>query len=107
MRVGAAFLRIDGADLLLAIRLTPKSAKDSIGGIWQDDKGAVWLQASVRAVPEKGKANAALIQRIAKRLNMAPKDIALESGDTSRLKRLRLIGRAGEADRITQELERT
>lgn len=105
--MSATYLRAEGADLLLAIRLTPKAAKDAIGGTWQDDKGAVWLQASVRAVPEKGKANAALIQRIAKRLDIAPKDIALESGDTSRLKRLRLHGHAGEADRITQELERT
>lgn len=105
--MSASYLRVDGADLLLAIRLTPKAAKDAIGGVWQDDKGAVWLQASVRAVPEKGKANAALIQRIAKRLKVAPKDIALESGDTSRLKRLRLVGRAADADRIKQELERT
>ena len=105
--MSASYLRVDGADLLLAIRLTPKAAKDSIGGVWQDDKGAVWLQASVRAVPEKGKANAALIQRIAKRLKVAPKDIALESGDTSRLKRLRLVGRAADADGIIQELERT
>jgi hypothetical protein len=103
----ARFLRIDGADLLLSIRLTPKAAKESIGGSWQDDKGAVWLQASVRAVPEKGKANAALIQRIAKRLGIAPKDITLESGDTSRLKRLRLHGLADDAARITEELERT
>lgn len=105
--MSASYLRVDGADLLLAIRLTPKAAKDAIGGVWQDDKGAVWLQASVRAVPEKGKANAALIQRIAKRLKVAPKDIALESGDTSRLKRLRLVGRAADAGGIIQELERT
>lgn len=105
--MSASYLRVDGADLLLSIRLTPKAAKDAIVGVWQDDKGAVWLQASVRAVPEKGKANAALIQRIAKRLKVAPKDIALESGDTSRLKRLRLVGRAADADGIKQELERT
>lgn len=105
--MSAPFLRVDGEDLLLAIRLTPKAAKDSIGGSWQDEKGAVWLQASVRVVPEKGKANAALIQRIAKRLRIAAKDITLESGDTNRLKRLRLSGYAGAADRISEELERT
>ena len=105
--MSAPYLREDGDDLLLAIRLTPKAAKDSIGGVWQDEKGAVWLQASVRAVPEKGKANAALTQSIAKRRKVAPKDIALESGDTSRLKRLRLHGHASAADRISEELERT
>lgn len=96
---------IRGDDLLLAIRLTPKAAKEGFGGVWRDEKGAAWLQASVRAVPEKGKANAALIQRIAKRLDIAARDILLESGDTSRLKRLRLIGHAGEADRIMRELD--
>ena len=100
------FLRSDGDDLLLAIRSTPKSARENIGGEWRDDKGALWLQASVRAVPEKGKANKALIQRIAERLGIAAKDIVLESGDTHRLKRLRLIGLADEADRIIQELGR-
>lgn len=105
--MSAAFLRSEGDDLILAIRLTPKAAKEQIGGVWRDEKGAVWLQASVRAVPEKGKANAALIQRIAKRLGIAAKDIVLESGDTSRLKRLRFIGRAGEADRIMRELDGT
>lgn len=105
--MSADFLRADGEDLLLAIRLTPKSAKDSFGGVWRDEKGAAWLQVSVRAVPEKGKANAALIQRIAKRLSIAAKDIVLESGDTSRLKRVRLRGYAHAAENIAQELERT
>lgn len=103
----ADFLRCDGEDLILAIRLTPKSAKDSFGGVWRDEKGAAWLQISVRAVPEKGKANAALIQRIAKRLSIAAKHMMLESGDTSRLKRVRLYGYAHAAERITQELEQT
>lgn len=76
-----------------------------VGGIWEDDKGTHWLQASVRVVPEKGRANAALIQLIAKHLKLPAKDIALESGDTSRLKRLRLIGMAGSAERIEKELD--
>lgn len=82
----------DGEDLLLSIRLTPGAARDELGGQWTDEKGAQWLSARVRAVPEKGKANAALIALLAKRLDWPRSAISLESGDTNRLKRLRIKG---------------
>ncbi len=104
--MAASYLRADRDDLILAIRLTPKSAKDGIGGLWHDERGAVWLQASVRAVPEKGRANAALISLIAKHLHVPAKGVRLESGDTARLKRIRLVGMAGAAARISEGLER-
>ncbi|WP_313802138.1 DUF167 family protein [Sphingobium sp.] len=86
----------DGDDLLLSVRLTPGAAREEIGGVWTDEKGAAWLSARVRAVPEKGKANAALIALLAKRLDWPRSAISLESGDTNRLKRLRIKG-GGEA----------
>ncbi|WP_327752678.1 DUF167 family protein [Sphingobium sp. SJ10-10] len=82
----------DGGDLLLAVRLTPGAAREEIGGVWTDEKGVQWLGARVRAVPEKGKANAALIALLAKRLDWPRSAISLESGDTNRLKRLRIKG---------------
>jgi uncharacterized protein (TIGR00251 family) len=90
-----AFVR-DGDDLLLAVRLTPGATREEVGGIWTDEKGARWLGARVRAVPEKGKANAALVALLAKRLDWPRSAISLESGDTNRLKRLRIKG-GGEA----------
>jgi len=92
-----SFWRIDGDDLILAIRLTPRSAKEGTGGVWRDERGAAWLQAQVRAVPEKGRANEALVRLLAKRLRIPAKEILLDSGDSSRLKRLRLIGQARNA----------
>ncbi len=86
----------DGDDLLLCVRLTPGAAKEELGGVWTDGKGAPWLGARVRAVPEKGKANAALIALLGKRLDWPKSAILLESGDTNRLKRLRIRG-GGEA----------
>ncbi|MGE4321714.1 MAG: DUF167 domain-containing protein [Sphingobium sp.] len=83
-------------DLLLSIRLTPGAARESIGGLWTDEKGARWLCARVRAVPEKGKANSALIALLARAVDMPRSAISLESGDTNRLKRLRIRG-GGEA----------
>jgi uncharacterized protein YggU (UPF0235/DUF167 family) len=88
------------------VRLTPRSAKDAIGGRWQDDKGACWLQAAVRAVPEKGRANEALIRLIAKRLSLAAQDVRIESGALARLKRVRLAGQAAHIETIAEELDR-
>jgi uncharacterized protein len=97
---------MDGDALVLAIRLTPRSAKPGLGGIWVDDKGVCWLGAAVRAVPEKGKANADLIRLIAKALDVPAKSIDLEAGDTSRLKRVRISAAAGLPDRL-EEIVRT
>ncbi len=89
---------------MLAVRLTPRSSKEGVGGMWRDEKDALWLCAQVRAVPEKGRANAALIEVMAKRLGIAPRCISLESGDTSRLKRLRITGAAEQLDIKLREL---
>lgn len=83
-------LRRDGADLLLSIRLTPKSSRERVGGLFADAQGQNWLQASVAAPPDKGKANAALAALLAATLRLPASSILLETGDTSRLKRLRL-----------------
>ena len=85
-------VRRDGADLLLSIRLTPKASRERIGGIFADAQGARWLQASVTAPPDKGRANAALIALLARTLRVPASSIFLETGDVSRLKRLRLAG---------------
>ena len=83
-------VRRAGADLLVAIRLTPKAAHAKLGGLFVDSAGQGWLRASVTAPPDKGKANAALISLLAKRVGVPPSTILLEAGDTNRLKRLRI-----------------
>jgi len=83
--------RRDGDDLLVAIRLSPRAAREKIGGVWTDADGKPWLQASVTAPPDRGRANAALIALLAARLKIAPSSIFLETGDVSRLKRLRIL----------------
>ncbi len=83
-------LRREGADLLLAIRLTPRASRERIGGTFVDAQGQNWLQASVTPPPDKGRANAALIALLARLLRRPGSSIFLETGDTNRLKRLRL-----------------
>lgn len=46
----------------------------------------------VKAVPDKGKANAAAIALLSKTLGVAKSSITLVSGDTARLKTLHIAG---------------
>ena len=93
--------RQDGNDLLLSVRLTPGAAREDISGCWTDEKDAQWLGARVRAVPEKGRANVALIALLAKTLDWPRSAISLESGDSNRLKRLRVKGGIDALERLS------
>ncbi|MBU6235083.1 MAG: DUF167 domain-containing protein [Alphaproteobacteria bacterium] len=80
------YLSISGNTATLRIRLTPKAAKNGIGGTFTDEKGNVWLKASVTAVPEKGRANEALIELLSKTFKIRKTAITLASGETDRHK---------------------
>jgi uncharacterized protein (TIGR00251 family) len=82
--------------LLLIIRLTPKSGRDALEGIAVLADGSAVLKARVRAAPSDGEANAALVTLLAKSLGVAPGQIAVVSGATSRVKRV-MIGGGGVA----------
>ena len=79
----------------LHIRLTPKSSRDDLNGVAMADDGHRHLRARVRAVPEKGKANRALIALVATRCGVPKSSVQLIAGETSRLKALEIAGRNG------------
>lgn len=85
------------------MRLTPKSARDSIDGVTTLPDGRAALAARVRAVPEKGKANKALTRLLAKAAGVAPSAITLVSGDTSRVKVLQVVGDPGRLIELAGE----
>ena len=96
------FFRPGRGGVDLYIRLTPKSADDAVEGIGIAADGSHHLKARIRAVPEKGAANAALEKLIAKWLGLPKRDVVLVSGGTSRLKTLHVSGDVQElAGRIT------
>jgi len=79
----------------LTVRLMPKSAKDEVSGIEPYDGTSV-LKARVRAIPDKGQANAALVKLIAKWLGVPRSTVSLASGGKSRLKSIEVRGDADE-----------
>ena len=84
--------------VLLTVRLTPKSSRDAISGLETRSDGQCVLKARVRAAPEDGKANAALIRLLAQALGVAPAAVELVSGARGRTKRLRVEGDPGELE---------
>lgn len=76
----------------LAVRLTPKGGRDAIDGVETMSDGRSVLKARVRAVPEDGKANAALIELLAKALKVARSCVTVSAGHTSRVKTLEIAG---------------
>ncbi|APO76654.1 hypothetical protein AM571_CH03872 [Rhizobium etli 8C-3] len=76
----------------LAVRLTPHGGRDAIDGIETDAAGKCHLKIRVSAIPEKGKANQALIALLSQALGIPKSSIQLMSGDTSRKKVLRIDG---------------
>ena len=93
---GTAAWSIGPDGVRLAVRLTPKSSRDSLDGTELLADGRVVLKARVRAVPEAGKANEALTRLVAKVLDVAMVKVTLESGASGRTKILRIAG-DGEA----------
>jgi uncharacterized protein len=79
-------------DVLLSVRVTPKSSRDEIGGIEDLADGRAVLKVRVRAAPEDGKANEAVIRMLAKALRIRTSAVELEGGTASRVKTLRLEG---------------
>jgi len=70
----------------LRVKVIPKSSKTELAGILAD---GTW-KVKVAAVPEKGKANRALIEFLAERLSVPKSHIHIVSGETSALKRIRV-----------------
>jgi uncharacterized protein YggU (UPF0235/DUF167 family) len=84
--------RADG--LVLHVRLTPKSSRDALEGVETLADGHCVLKARVRAVPEDGRANAALVALLAKQIKCPASRIEQTGGATARIKTFLLRGDA-------------
>jgi uncharacterized protein YggU (UPF0235/DUF167 family) len=82
--------RAGGAEF--RVRLTPKGGRDALEGWTKAADGSEHLKARVRAAPESGKANAALIALLADALGVGKSAFEIVSGQTARLKAVRVTG---------------
>ena len=88
--------------VIFKLKLTPKAAKNALVRIERDVDGKEYLRASVTTVPEKGKANAALIKLLSKKVGLPKTRIRLIAGELSRYKTVHL---SGEPETLTNELK--
>jgi len=78
--------------LRLRLRVTPNASLDRIDGPETLADGTTVLRLRVRAVPENGKANAAVIRLLAKALGLPRSAVTLVAGETARLKTVLVEG---------------
>ncbi|MEI8144890.1 MAG: DUF167 family protein [Alphaproteobacteria bacterium] len=78
--------------LLLDVRLTPRGGRDGLEGTETLADGRVVVKARVRAVPENGRANAALEGLVAEAFGLSRSSVQVTKGATSRLKTVAVNG---------------
>jgi uncharacterized protein (TIGR00251 family) len=76
--------------MLILVKLTPKASRNAVHGGVQNAAGNKILKISVTAVPEKGKANKAMIELISKEFKIAKSAIRIVKGESERSKLLEI-----------------
>ncbi|HET8726371.1 MAG TPA: DUF167 family protein [Alphaproteobacteria bacterium] len=90
-----AFAAVAAGGVRIAVRLTPGARRTAILGPAPEADGGTVLKASVTAVPEQGKANAALIGLLAKEWRLPKSAFTVIAGATDRRKVLHVRGDPG------------
>ena len=73
--------------VIFTVRVIPRSSRSEIIG---SHEGV--LKVKLNAPPVEGAANAELLKLFAKKLGISRSRVSIVSGETSRIKRLRIIG---------------
>ena len=88
----------------ITVRVTPRASRDEVDGADEDSSGRPILKLRVRAVPEDGKANAAVTALLAKTLGVSKRQVEVVSGSKSRIKRVELADLTEDAAARLKEL---
>lgn len=72
---------------LLTIKATPRASRTEVAGV-----EAAWLRIRLQAPPVDGRANEALTEFLAKKLDIPKRAVAVVSGETGRIKKVRIAG---------------
>ena len=76
---------------IITLKVTPRAGRSEFAGVTEE-----WLRVRLAAPPVDGKANEALIKLLARKLGIPRGAVEIISGDTARLKRVKLLGVAQE-----------
>lgn len=87
----------DGIEI--AVRVTPRASRDALRAGTPEH-----FAARLTAPPVEGAANEALVALVAKRFDVSRRAVTLISGDTARLKRLRIEGETTKLAEIAANL---
>ncbi len=99
--LSSSFLSSAVGGVRVAIRVTPKASRNAVTGLAREADGAAVLKIAVTAVPESGKANAAVIRLLAKQWGVPRTAIAVVAGAGDRRKLLQVEGDPAElAERL-------
>jgi uncharacterized protein (TIGR00251 family) len=91
-------LRPGKGGLLLSLRVTPRSSRDEVTGIHVAPDGTVSLAVKVTAVPDKGKANKAVIETLSRACRLPKSAFTLVVGHSDRNKTLLVTGNPAELE---------
>lgn len=94
--------RVEPGAIVLNVRLTPRARQDRIGTVSLQADGRAFAGIHVRAVPEDGAANRALVVLLGKAFRVAKSRIALVTGVTARLKQVRIEGNPPELAAVVE-----
>jgi len=94
--LAGACYRATAGGLVIHLRVTPNAGLDRIEGIEVRDDGQAVLRLRVKAVPDKGKANAAVVALLAEALGIAKGKVGVIAGETARLKTVAVDGDSAE-----------
>lgn len=72
--------------LTLTIKAIPKASKDEIAGVLGDGT----LKVKITAAPEKGKANAAICELLAREFGVPKRNVRIVCGETSHNKQVEI-----------------
>lgn len=81
------------------MRVTPRASRDVLAAGTEEH-----FAARLAAPPVEGAANAALVPLVAKTFGVAKRDVTLIAGETSRLKRLSIVGDGAALEQIARSL---
>ena len=102
--MAGACYRLTATGLIIHLRVTPNAGVDRIEGVETRDDGQLVLRLRVRAVPDKGKANAGAEALLAGALGVAKGKVRVIAGETARLKTVVVDGDGAELGRRLEAL---